>query len=219
MRKQHPGSFSIGSGSDHEASWQSARLVCHNVIGDARLYLVLGRYDDDLAAALRAAGCESCGGRLDRSAYPRKPWVPKTVELPDGYDERLSFSCATRTCRKRHTPPSTRFLGRRLYLGAIVVIAAAMQQGPTPWRSRRLRELFGVSRRTLARWRTWWTEVFAESTFWKAAKAAFSPPVSTAAPRSLLGRFAGDPVEQLGALLRLLGPLSTTTGYLPDRRR
>jgi len=31
-----------------------------------------------------------------------------------------------------HTPPSTRFLGRRIYLGIIVVLATAMQQGPAP---------------------------------------------------------------------------------------
>ena len=81
----------------------------------------------------------------------------------------------------------------------------AMQQGATRWRASQLRELLGVSVQTLARWRTWWTEVFAASAFWKAARAAFSPPVEeTTAPHALLQRFAGDVLERLGALLRFL---------------
>ena len=142
------------------------------------------------------------------------------MALPDGYDWRFSYVCGTRTCRKRSTPPSTRFLGRRLYLGAVVVLATALQQGVTPWRASQLRELLGVSRQTLARWRTWWTEAFTESAFWKAAKAAFSPAVdATAAPSSLLARFAGDEPARLAGLLRWLAPLSTPAAYIPDRRR
>jgi hypothetical protein len=95
-----------------------------------------------------------------------------------------------------------------------------MQQGPSPWRVRRLRELLGVSAQTLARWRTWWAEAFGESAFWKAARAAFSPPVAaTAAPSSLLERFLGESHEQLAALLRFLSPLSTTAAYVSDQRR
>ena len=122
-------------------------------------------------------------------------------------------------CRTRHTPASTRFLGRRIYLGIIVVLATALQQGAAPWRMNRLRAEFGVSRQTVERWRTWWREAFVESTFWRAAKAVFSPPVAeTGAPRSLLERFGGDELERLAALLRLLSPLSTSAAYVPDRR-
>lgn len=161
-----------------------------------------------------------CGGRLDNGRYPRKPRVSPAVKLPDAYDQRFSYSCATRTCRKRRTPASARFLGRRIYLGAVVVLATAMQQGTTRWRASQLRELLGVSVQTLARWRTWWAEAFAESAFWKAARAAFSPPVAeAAAPHSLLERFAGAAHEQLAALLRFLSPLSTTAACVRDRRR
>jgi hypothetical protein len=142
------------------------------------------------------------------------------VALPDGYEKRLSYSCAVDGCRKRHTPPSTRFLGRRIYLGAVIVLATAMQQGPTRWRTNQLRSLLDVSVQTLARWRVWWAEAFAESDFWRAARAAFSPPVAaSAAPSSMLERFAGEPHEQLAALLRFVSPLSTTAAYVPDRRR
>jgi len=141
------------------------------------------------------------------------------MQLPAEYDERFSYACATRTCRKRHTPPSTRFFGRRVYLGAVVVLATALQQGVTPWRAEHLRELLGVSPQTLARWRTWWAEAFTESAFWKAAKAAFAPGVTAAAaPSSLLACFTGDEQERLAGLLRLLAPLSTPDQYVPDRR-
>lgn len=186
-----------------------------SLLVDDRFYHVLARIDCDLADAARREGCK-CGGSLHSARFPRKP---RGMTAPhDGDDRRASFCCAI--CRKRATPPSVRYLGRRVYLGAVVTLATAMQHGATRDRFRRLRDLLGVSRRTLARWRVWWTEVFAESAFWKAAKAAFSPPVSTTdAPKSLLDRFAGDRVEQLAALLRLLAPLSTPAGYLPDRRR
>jgi hypothetical protein len=102
----------------------------------------------------------------------------------------------------------------------IVVLATAMQQGVAPWRMSRLQDELGMTRKTLDRWRTWWREAFVESRFWKAAKATFSPPVDeNGAPRSLLERFGGDAVERLGALLRLLTPLSTPGDYVPDRRR
>ena len=102
----------------------------------------------------------------------------------------------------------------------IVVLATAMQQGSSPWRMRRLREEFGMSPQTLERWRVWWLEAFVESAFWKAMKAAFSPPADEAtAPRSLLERIGGDELNQLAGLMRLLAPLSTPAEYIPDRRR
>jgi hypothetical protein len=135
-----------------------------------------------------------------------------------GYGWRFSYSC--QVCRTRHTPASVRFLGRRIYLGLVVVLATALQQGPAPWRMKRLRAELGVSQQTLARWRVWWAEGFAESKFWKAARAAFSPPVAASAtPSALLERFADEPHEQLAALLRFLSPLATTAAYAPDRRR
>lgn len=181
---------------------------------DARFYHVLANIDLDLAETARSQGC-ACSGVLHSARYPRKPrGLPNTHQ---GDDRRASFCCAT--CRRRTTPASARFFGRRIYFGAMVVLATALQQGPSPWRVKWLRELLGVSVQTLARWRTWWGEAFAETTFWKAARAAFSPLVAeAAAPSSLLERFTGGPHEQLVALLRFLSPLSTTAAYVPDRR-
>src|SRR5207245_1492977 len=114
--------------------------------------------DEDLAARARAAGC-GCGGVLHAASYPRKPRGGPN-DLGAEHEHRLSFCCARRDCRGRMTPPSVRFLGRKVYLGAVVVLVAVLQHGVTPRRAERLHALFGVSVRTLARWRGFWQETF-----------------------------------------------------------
>ena len=84
------------------------------------LFELLFAIDQDLAANARAAGCPACGGRLHSVRYPRKP-RGGPADLGPEYDWRFSFCCAGEGCRRRATPPSVRFLGRRVYLGAVVV--------------------------------------------------------------------------------------------------
>ncbi len=110
---------------------------------------------------------------------------------------RFSLCCAAEGCRKRETPGSLRFLGRKVFLGAMVVLISAMQQGVTPMRAKQLQALVGVSRRTVARWRQWWCRVFTESPFWRAQRA-LAPGASTAdLPASLLQCFDGTIERQL----------------------
>lgn len=192
--------------------------MCQKLLGDAKLYELQLKLDEDLADEARAAGCSNCGGRIDAANYPRKPRGALT-KLPDNYETKFSFCCDREGCRLRNTPPSVRYLGRRVYLGAVVVLACAMQQGVTPVRAKRLHELLGVSLRTLARWREWWKAAFVESDFWKAARAFFPPPADEGGcPLSLLERFGPDEEERLGALLRFVRPLSTPSGYVCDQR-
>lgn len=99
------------------------------------------------------------------------------------------------------------------------MLATTMQQGITPVRAQRLRELLGVSERTLARWREWWRSAFVESDFWKVAKAFVSPMVSEEGlPVSLLERFGADEEKSLADLLRFLMPVSTPSGHIADQR-
>jgi hypothetical protein len=184
--------------------------LCHEVLGDARLYGLLLKYDEDLAAEAQAAGCE-CGGVLHVSNFPRKPRGGPS-DLGTEHDRRLSFCCDRDGCRGRVTPPSVRFLGRRVYLGAVVVLMSAMLNGPTPRRVAKLVLLIGASRRTLQRWRAWWRTAFAESAFWKAAHGRFTTLVARQLlPQSLLERFGGDERERLVAVLRFLSPITTTS--------
>jgi hypothetical protein len=184
------------------------------VLGDAELYRLLLRFDEDLARSTQAGRCGWCGGRLDRADYPRKPrGVPP--ELGAEYAVRLSLCCAAEGCRRRATPPSVRFLGRRVYVGAALVSITALDAGAQRAEVRQLRAWLGLSARTLARWRRWWRAVFAESPFWRAARGQLRTPVSaTALPGGLLQRFAGDLRGQLIAGLRFLAPITTSASVM-----
>ncbi len=168
--------------------------------------------DQDLAREAQAAGCRACGGRLHSALYPRKPRGGPD-DLGPSYESRFSFCCAREGCRRRTTPPSVRYLGRRVYLGAVIVLVTAMQAGLTPIRTQRLQELIGVSIRTLKRWRTWWRTTFVATAFWRAAAGRFMPPVRVdVLPASLLDRFGVlDARAQLRGVLRFLSPLTTTS--------
>jgi hypothetical protein len=183
--------------------------MCLNVLKDSRLYELLLRCDDDLAAGTRAAGCR-CGGVLHSARYSRKPrgWA---VAQPDGYDRRDSFCCAADGCRKRTTPPSVRFLGRKVYLGAVVAFLSAMRHGMTPRRAAVLRRAVGVPRRTLRRWLTWWREVFVATPFWRTERSLLIPPVSVATlPASLIERFTEpDETTRLHRFLDFVKPVTT----------
>jgi hypothetical protein len=181
----------------------------HNLPRDASFWLFLFSIDQDLAESTRQNAC-SCGGRLHRANYPRKPRGGPD-DLPKQYGQRLSFCCDRDGCRKRVTPPSVRFLGRKVYLGAVVVLVASMRQGPTPRRVRELSRLFGADRRTIARWQVFWREHFPQTPFWKVARGRLVPMVEVATlPRSFLDAFlrSDDPCQAWGHLLRFLSPIT-----------
>jgi hypothetical protein len=179
------------------------------LLGESGFYRLLLRFDEDLAAATRVLGCWRCGKALHVADFTRKPrGVP--AGLGERYNERFSFCCAGRQCRKRRTCPSLRFLSRKVYLAAVVVLVSALRCGATPRRVRYLQELVGVSRRTVVRWQLWWSEVFTEMPFWRAAVGTLLPPIERSQlPAALIERFAGSPGERLLGLLRYLAPISS----------
>ena len=76
-----------------------------------------------------AARCQVLGGaKLHRDLYRRKP-RGGPGDLGEAYRRRVSFTCSI--CDKRHTPGSVRFLGRRVYLAAVVVVASAVRTSLT----------------------------------------------------------------------------------------
>jgi hypothetical protein len=184
------------------------------LLTDVNGFEILTAIDQDLAATAHADGCRRCRGRLHRGNYPRKP-RGGPADLPASYAKRLSFCCAR--CRKRRTPPSVRFLGRRVYLAAVVVLACVLRQGPTPWRVARLRDLLGVSADTLARWHRWWRDAFVRTAFWRAARGRFAASVDeTDLPRALLARFPGNAAMAVVAMLRFLCPLTTAASTIDE---
>jgi hypothetical protein len=181
----------------------------HDVLSDSRFFSALTKFDGDLAAGVRAAGC-GCGGRLDSARYPRKPRGGPAA-LGAEYGWRLSFCCAEEGCRRRVTPPSVRYLGRRVYLGVVVVLVSAMEHGLSLRRVAALTQHLGIGLRTLRRWRQWWRTVFVRSRVWRGGRGRFVPPVDeTALPRACLERFSGAAGERVLAMLCFLTPLTTT---------
>ena len=181
----------------------------HDLPRGASFWSVLLAIDHDLADNARKQGC-SCGGRLHAAHYLRKP-----RGTPDQLSEplclRLSFCCDRDGCRKRLTPPSVRFLGPTVYLGTIVILVSALRQGPSPRRVRELSTRFGADRRTIARWLVLWRERFAQSPFWKIARArleVLDPIVSL--PYDLLDAFLSRHDRDIGwpLLLKFLAPIS-----------
>ncbi len=122
---------------------------CEKHLADQELFQLLEKVDADLVVEARSKGCLLCGGKLHRSDYDRKPRGGPQWEL------RFSLCCAKEGCRRRHTPPSVRFMGRRVYAGLVVVLVSAMIHGLKPERMKLLREALGIDRRTLERWRQW----------------------------------------------------------------
>jgi hypothetical protein len=175
-----------------------------------------GHFDEDRVRETKMAGCP-CGGRLDVANYLRKPrGGPPGLE--DSHALRLSLCCARDGCRRRATPPSIRFLGRRVYFGAVVVLVSAMRHDITKLLAAKLYRLLGVSERTLRRWRQWWLETFTASSFWTSERARFMPPVTQAdLPRSLIERFlAPNGSLELVAVMRFLSPLTTGKAFAPE---
>jgi hypothetical protein len=101
--------------------------MCHTALLDAKFHAFLLPSDEDLAAETRAracrragAGCPAIAIRANRAAGRANRVKPR---------HRLSFTCSI--CDKRHTPASVRFLGRRVYLAATVVLASSVRTGLT----------------------------------------------------------------------------------------
>ena len=182
--------------------------MCHDLLKDANLWQLFTDLDHQIASEIRARGCP-CGGLLHSARFPRKPRGISRHLLGPEYQSRLSFCCNQDGCRRRCTPPSVRFLGRRVYLGVIVTLACALTHGLTARRRTYLIERLPIDRRTLKRWMIWWQQQLPTTPFWRSLKGLFSTPLSDL-PGGLLGVFeAVDLATRVTHFLALLMPLTT----------
>jgi hypothetical protein len=181
----------------------------HDLPRGASFWSVLLAIDQDLADDTRKQGCP-CGGRLHSANYLRKP-RGTPLQLPEPQCLRLSFCCDRDGCRHRVTPPSVRFLGPTVYLGAIVILISALRQGPSPRRVRELSARFGADRRTIARWLVFWRERFPQMPFWKSARARLGALAEIVAlPYDLVEAFLSrhDCDSGWTLLLKFLAPIT-----------
>lgn len=188
----------------------------------------LEEMDREIAARVAAARCLHCEGPLHRGDYHRKPRGGLIADLGEAFTRRHSLCCGRRGCRKRSLPPSLRFLGRRVYLEAVVLLASVWAQMLATLRVAVDRS--GVPARTLRRWGSWWRENFPKLPIWTELRAWFVPPPPAEAmlPHSLLARIEDDlggvdaTTTSAGAAAMLLAArclAAMTTGSVVDGSR
>lgn len=174
-----------------------------------RFFRLQQEIDLDECRRVQALGCPACGGPLDRNDHARKPrGLP--FQHFDSEPRRLNLCC--RHCRAHNMPESVVYLGRRVYVGVVLVLASVLVSGLTPRRLARVQAALGVSAQTVRRWRQWWQTGFVESRFWAERRGLLLPPVAVLdLPNDLVGRFVrGAGTARLLAFLRFLSPLTIT---------
>lgn len=167
--------------------------------------------DAEIASRIRARGCSRCGGPLCIGHYKRKPRGGRIAEAgaAELFSQRYSYCCGREGCRRRATPPSVRFLGRKVYLEGAILIACTLVPLIEQTASA-VRRATGIALRTLRRWQTWWQTVFAASALYVELRAR-APGIDRASvPGALIALFEGEtPIQKLTRTLKFLAPLTT----------
>src|SRR3990167_3296407 len=166
--------------------------MSQNFLFKASFHLLLNKIDQEFANTIKQQRC-SCGGELHQANYPRSPFgLPE--QFRDQYDERFSFCCAL--CRKRITPQSVRFFGRRWFPAPLLLLISVLTLGVNKRRLAQIKRYFGIviSESTLRRWRKWWREFFITTPFWQQGRGLFPATDQLTKgpfPRVLLTLFQG----------------------------
>ena len=184
----------------------SHKLFRHSILSNARVWSFLKRVDAAEAEAYREAGCPRCGGELHSARYPRKPHG-LAADL-GGDVRRFSFCCAV--CRRRVTPPSVRFFGRRFRVAPLFLLMSALVLAGGA-RLEAIGRKWGIPSPTLRRWRRWWRETFPATPAWQAKRGALAAPPGVAPLRRLLRTMRGYSFRS--RLLRSLVWLMPWTGF------
>ena len=199
--------------------------MLHDFEFGVEFFAWLTEADRQLAWWVQAEGCGKCGGPLHQGNYRRKLRGAKVAQGAEAFGLRYSLCCGREGCRRRTLPPSLRFLGRRVYVEAVVLIASvvALLLGATRATSNAMR----VPVRTLKRWGMWWTESFPQSRTWQELRARLVPsPEQALLPLSLYERLeqelsrggsARSPGDVCVMAAQLLAPC--TTQSLPNASR
>ena len=170
----------------------------------------LAQIDQKIVDQAAAGRCPLCDGPLHRSDFARKPRGARMAAAGEAFLTRFSLCCGRDGCRKRATPPSLRFLGRRVYLGAVVIMASVIAQALTT--AKALRQATGVPARTCRRWLSWWRWAFLVTDVFVNLRARLIGVVVEKLPASILSRLGDTAESQVRRLLHWLTPLTTGSG-------
>lgn len=181
--------------------------MLHEVDLGRDFFALLVELDEELVRRVAEGRCPNCEGPLHRGDYARKPRGGLVGRAGEAFSERFSLCCGW--CRCRCLPPSVRFLGRRVYLEIVVLLACALALGRNDIAT-------GVPARTVKRWLGWWSSIFPPMPTWIELRARFAPPPPTESllPLSLIERLAeglgpSDDEKILVKAAQLLAPVTT----------
>ena len=184
----------------------------HEVVLGREFFARLLAIDAEVASRTRAAGCGHCSGPLCVGDYDRKPrgGLLALAGEEAAFTRRYSFCCAREGCRLRTTPPSVRFLGRKIYLEGAILIACAV--AAVEDRARSIRAATGIAARTVRRWHAWWRSTFAASALWVELRSR-APTLEVATlPGAMMALFEGSTTDdKLVLAMRFLAPLTSAT--------
>jgi hypothetical protein len=178
----------------------------------SEFFKLLEQHDERGVRQVAAEGCLKCDGPLHRSDYDRKPRGALIAPAGATFVVRFSLCCGQEGCRKRSTPPSLRFLGRRVYLGAVVIVASVVARALGVSAGAESRRVTGVPVRTTQRWLGWWQGPFVSTEVFVAVCARLVGVAVDQLPASIVSRLPGSPAEQVRVMLELLAPLTTGQG-------
>lgn len=169
-------------------------------------FVMLEEADQRTVQQAVALGCAVCGGPLHRADFVRKPRGALIAPEGEEFVKRFSLCCGREGCRKRLTPPSLRFLGRRVYLGVVVIVASFVAQAFAT--AHTLRQKTGVPALTVRRWLGWWGGTFISTEVFVAIRARLVGVDESKLPGSIVARLPGSPEQKARAMLDWLRPLT-----------
>lgn len=185
----------------------------HEVVLNREFFALLLAIDREIAMRVKSGRCRRCDGPLCAGHYERKPRGGKLAAA--GASElcvrRFSWCCGREGCRKRATPPSVRFLGRKVYLEGAILIACTivplLEQS-----ARAIRAATGIAARTIRRWEAWWRSVFVASAIFTELRGRVPSIDAIELPRTMIESFDGaTPLAKLERAMRFLAPVTTTS--------
>ncbi|MDQ3232367.1 MAG: hypothetical protein M3Q07_11145 [Pseudobdellovibrionaceae bacterium] len=122
------------------------------ILEHSSFFQILQSFDEDMSNAMKALGCKHCGGKLDIGHYQRKPRGLEWADLTDVSNTRYSLCCREESCRRRSTPLSLRFAGRKVYCSVFIVLFTLMQERGDQHAQLHLHKKFGLSLATARGW-------------------------------------------------------------------
>ena len=169
--------------------------MCQLFLFQSSFIQKLQQYDLDTMLAKQALGCPHCGGVLDRADFRRKPRCLFDT-LPDRFTIRYSLCCRRDGCRRRLTPKSIRFFGRRVFWSvAILLLSAQLVCGSS------------MDGRTIRRWKSFWDEDLSRSPEWQRSRGGVLMMDQAAGTlMGLLESYSPLDCDSMRGLLALVAP-------------